>query len=433
MNEVGGGWQSATENRLILGRQRRPAGRRGGRALSAWRRLDSALVQRVRRPLNRWLNPAIAVRAPAARSSMSYRLHYRRYRLPLRLPVRTAHEVWTERVGLIVRLEDDRGAVGFGEVAPIPAFGTETVAEAEQACGELGDRPTAAQLAAVPVRLGCLRHALTMAAGVVPDPAEPEEGGSPAVGTAGGSQSVDAEGAPAYRAVAALLPAGRAALESVKVRAEAGFRVFKWKVGVGDSRDELALLDDLCAAIPAGARLRLDANGAWDRRRAEQWLERAADRPIEFVEQPHFVPVSAGESERRRADDLLLGLAHDFPTPIALDESVISEGDVARWLGQGWPGWYVVKPTLLGDAAGALAQLARAQATVVFSSALETAIGAQDALRRAFAWPGPAKALGFGVWPLFADGRFDGPAAAPFIRAADLERTDSEQLWNALS
>jgi O-succinylbenzoate synthase len=177
--------------------------------------------------------------------------------------------------------------------------------------------------------------------------------------------------------------------------------------------------------LPHGAKLRLDANGAWDRRKAERWLERCAERPVEFVEQP----VAA---DARGADDLLRGLAEDWPTPIALDESLASGADIERWIGEGWRGVWVVKTSLLRDVAGALAQLEKAQAQVVFSSALETAVGAKAALQWAMAWPGEPRALGFGVWPLFQDARCDGPYAAPFIRPADVARIDPEAVWNAI-
>jgi O-succinylbenzoate synthase len=186
------------------------------------------------------------------------------------------------------------------------------------------------------------------------------------------------------------------------------------------------LLDDLCAALPSGSKIRLDANGGWDRRRAERWLERCADYPIEFVEQP----VAA---DARGAPDILQGLSADYPTPLALDESLGGEADIARWLGEGWKGIFVVKPSLLGDAPSALARLAAAKSAVVFSSALETAVGARSALELAFAWPGEARALGFGVWPLFADPRCDGPAAEPFIRRGDVAAIDREAVWNVLS
>jgi O-succinylbenzoate synthase len=235
--------------------------------------------------------------------------------------------------------------------------------------------------------------------------------------------------------VAALLPAGRAVLEKIPERLEAGFRVFKWKVGVGDVADELSLLDDVCAALPSGAKLRLDANGAWDRRQAQRWLERCAERPVEFVEQPCAAagPALDQAGARRREEDLLLGLAGDFPTPLALDESLVGEGDVERWLGAGWPGVFVVKPSLVGDPGRALERLAAARATVVFSSALETVVGARAALRVAWTWPGEVRALGFGVWPLFADARCDGPSAAPFLRGEDVAALNPEEAWNALA
>src|SRR6185312_10766667 len=109
--------------------------------------------------------------------------------------------------------------------------------------------------------------------------------------------------------------------DQIASRAELGFRVFKWKVGVGDVADELALLNDVCAALPDGAKLRLDANGAWDRRQAERWLARCAECPVEFVEQPSYAKAPEGAA-CRKVEDLLLGLANDFPTPIALDESI---------------------------------------------------------------------------------------------------------------
>jgi len=330
---------------------------------------------------------------------MDFRFVYRRYARPFRHPVRTAHGEWTMREGIYIRLERPDGSFGYGEAAPVPGFGTETVEGVEAECQRLGERVSADQLAALPRNLGALRSAVAAARA----PAAPM-----------GERSLG---------VAALLPAGRAALGDAPAKAEAGFRVFKWKVGVGAADDEMGMLDDLLGVLPAGSKLRLDANGAWNRRVAERWLDRAVDRPIEYVEQP------VAPTDR----DLLHGLAGDYPVPIALDESVLDEGDVGRWLDEGWTGFFIIKPSLLGDSAAILARLGAADARVVFSSALETGLGARAALGAAFAWRGRPAALGFGVWPLFNDARFDGPAALPFLRAADVERIDAQSLWNALN
>jgi len=342
---------------------------------------------------------------------VTYRLQFRRYRLPFRSPLSTAHGRWAEREGLLVQLANAAGVAGYGEAAPIPWFGTETADEAAAACRDLGEAVDEERLDSLPTRLVCLRNALVAA------------------------RSSQSKLSPTHShlGMAVLLPAGRAALAQIAAKAEAGYRVFKWKVGVGDLKDELGWLDDVCAALPSGAKLRLDANGAWDRRQAERWLERCADRPVEFVEQPSLAKPTDSATQARKIEDLLLGLAGDFPTPLALDESLAGEGAVERWLGAGWPGVYVVKPSLLGDGKATLARLARAKAAVVFSSALETRVGAQAALRAAFAWTGEPRALGFGVWPLFGDGRFDGPYTGPFLHWEDVARINPEAVWNALS
>ena len=429
---------------------------------------------------------------------MKLLLHLRRYRLPLRSAVRTAHGVLTEREGVIVRLEDESGQSGFGEGAPVPGFGGGSVDEIESALRGLGGadessgarRVTGTELddfcRAAPDRLACAAVALESArAGL----AERGGGGVPALPSRATSENRSQvndlayrDGVPAltHRAtvevwpVAALLPAGKAALPRLGPLGDAGFRTFKWKVGVAAAEEELPLLDDLCAELPKGARVRLDANGAWDRRTAERWLQRCAERPVEYVEQPCADGAWAGASGRARAEDLLRGLAEDFPTPIALDESLVGGGDVDRWLAAEWRGVWVIKPGLLAHTETVLTRLARARADVVFSSALETAVGARAALRLAFAWaatqPGAQRstsniqpstskgqaagetsaeakpktqnaqpetlvprALGFGVWPLFQEARFDGPYLTPFLRAEDVERIDLEAVWNALS
>jgi o-succinylbenzoate synthase len=336
-------------------------------------------------------------------NKMDFPFACRRYSLPFRAAVRTAQGTWPVREGLYVRVERADGTAGWGEAAPIPSPGAETVGEAESFCRGLGDRIDGNVLERMPGHLCALRNALAVAMG---KPAPP----------------------PRHRSlqVAALLPAGRAALSEAPQKAEAGFRVFKWKVGVGPPDDEMAILDDLMAALPSASKIRLDANGAWNARTATRWLQRCSERPVEFVEQP-VAPETKG------SEDQLQGLAADYPVPIALDESIRTDADVGHWLEAGWPGYFVVKPSLLGDADAVLGRLSAARARVIFSSALETGIGAKAALRTAFAWSGTISALGFGVWPLFSDPTFDGPAAAPFIRVEDVDRIDPEALWNAAS
>ena len=60
-------------------------------------------------------------------ADVTYRLHFRRYRLAFRAPVRTAQGPWAAREGVLVRLVSAKGTTAYGEAAPIPWFGNETV------------------------------------------------------------------------------------------------------------------------------------------------------------------------------------------------------------------------------------------------------------------------------------------------------------------
>jgi len=331
---------------------------------------------------------------------MVYGFSFKTYRLPLRAPLRTAHGVWTEREGLIVRLEDETGRVGFGEIAPLPWFGTETQAEAEEICRKLGDKVDGALLDAVPERFGCGRFALAQARAT---PAKAERG--------------------RRLPVAALLPAGRDALPVCREKLEAGYLAFKWKVGVGDADDELGVLDDLLAGLPAHARLRLDANGAWSRRVAERWLKRCAERPVEFVEQP---VAPADEAALR-------GLAADYPVKLALDESVVRLADARRWQAQGWPGVFVLKPALAGPLAELVQWILESKADVVLSSVIETALGRAAILRAALGAPLTTRALGFGTGESFGDRRWAGPVIGPLADSSCIADNPGEELWAALS
>ena len=331
---------------------------------------------------------------------MTYRFSHKTYRLPLSAPLRTAHGAWTDREGIIVRLEDEAGRVGFGEVAPIPWFGTETLAEASEICGKFGATVDGEVLDAVPVRFGCVRFALAQARDH-------------------SAKVVSTNRLP----VAALLPVGRAALAALPAKLEAGYLTLKWKVGVGAVDDELGLLDDLLAALPVYVKLRVDANGAWDRRQAAKWLTRCAERPVEFVEQPV------------RPDDeaTLLGLAADFPVTLALDESVTGLAAAQRWQGLGWPGIFVIKPALAGPMDEIAAWVVATKADIVLSSAIETALGRATILQAALARPLTKRALGFGVGEIFGDRRWDGPFLGAVLDQSWSDAVNPEELWTALS
>ncbi|MCB4400457.1 o-succinylbenzoate synthase [Synechococcus sp. MU1625] len=281
---------------------------------------------------------------------MTLRLQRRPFRFALLQPLRTAEGVLTECCGWLLRLEDDQGAVGWGEVAPLQQHQfTSPWSSCEGALASLPDVPSRVQLEAVlrdapgPVGFG-LGAALAELDGLV-----------------GGQASQGWLKAPTP---ALLLPAGEAMLTALEAVAESARglegRTFKWKVGTEADSLERHLLDQLLQHLPPTARLRLDANAGWDRSTAQAWMQRLRDDPrLAWLEQPLAVEDQAGLEQ-------LAALG-----PVALDESLHQRPELRR----SWSGWQVRRPALEGDPRVLLRELQAGVPQRMVSTAFETGIG----------------------------------------------------------
>lgn len=162
-----------------------------------------------------------------------------------------------------------------------------------------------------------------------------------------------------------------AALAAALDRPDATPLTCKWKVAAAGDHAERQVLEQLLARLPAGSRLRLDANGGWDRATAWQWAERLAQDPrLDWLEQPLAPADLSG----------LQALARRVP--VALDESLQHDPDLRRH----WPGWQVRRPAVEGDPRPLLLALQQASVgakagggaspsgAVVLSTAFETGI-----------------------------------------------------------
>lgn len=272
------------------------------------------------------------------------RLHWRPFQFFLPQAMVTAHGALRERRGWLLRLEAAAGGgcMGWGEVAPLNADDPEVA-------GLLQELPTELE-----------RHQLERWIPRCPAPVAFALGAALA--------ELDGEGSPQGRGwlppppSAWLLPAGAAALEALAQLRDQALAppAFKWKVAALPAAQELELLERLVAALPQGAKLRLDANGGWDRPTAALWADRLAGDPrLEWLEQPLDPADQAG----------LEALA--ARVPVALDESLRADPPLrARWRG-----WQVRRPLLEGDPRPLLAALQAGQSHWMVSTALETGIG----------------------------------------------------------
>jgi L-alanine-DL-glutamate epimerase-like enolase superfamily enzyme len=289
------------------------------------------------------------------------------YALPLRAPWRTSRGTLHERTGRLLRLQTSDGLTGWGDCAPLPEFGIgEAAAEAfAEECALL-------DLAAR--RAGC---SLAEWLGGRPPPA---------------GIAVNAAGGPIFATTAEHL-AGLAA---------EGFSVIKLKAGIAPLADEIAALRTLCASLPPGVRLRLDANGAWSPDEAAAFVAASADLPVEGLEEPLREPDAAG----------LRTLQERTPFPLAIDESV-QLLDAAFWHAP--PVRRVIlKPARQGGLLAAVETALKANASgveFVVSSALESACGLH-ALGQLAAAVAPGACHGLATGALFVRDTGAPPAVA---------------------
>lgn len=331
-----------------------------------------------------------------------YRFEYKAYRRSFAKAFSNAREQFSCREGIWLRVEDKDGRVGFGESAPIESFGTESFARTLIAAEGIGKvfepEVLLKELAVYPAMLWGLESAIEdlESEGAVPSLGDPW---------------------PVCSLVGDL-----GSLEGVEEAMRLGYRCLKFKIGKRGVVEERRELDRVMELTGGELVIRLDANASLTTRETREWLEATAELPVEFIEQP----LAVGEEGE------MLRLAGDFPTPLALDESVCAVDDLKRWRDAQWPGFFIVKPSLCGSRHALQKELAMGVCDVVFSTALETKIGAASALSLALAMDVPRRALGFGAARLFSDRNF-GLSLGSFLQSDSLpSREEIEYLWNQI-
>jgi o-succinylbenzoate synthase len=302
-----------------------------------------------------------------------YQFTYSVYRRPFRQPLTTSHGVWKIREGVIIQLTDTSGRSELGEIAPIPWFGSESIDRAIEWCQQVGDNISQDKIYQIPDELAACQFGFGSALTAFELPW--------------------ARIATPNLEIGCLLPAGAAAIARLPALVQRGYSTFKWKIGVLPIAQEEAIWRQLIAALPANAKLRLDANGGLTQTAAEHWLEICAfEGRIEFIEQP-LAP---------KEIDRTIELAAKYHTPIALDESVATFDRIQAAHTRGWRGIYVIKPGIAGFPWRLAKFVTQHQLDVVFSAVMETKVGTAAAFRLA-ADLKITRSLGFGVEDWFDD------------------------------
>ncbi|MGV0105988.1 o-succinylbenzoate synthase [Nostoc sp. DSM 114160] len=338
---------------------------------------------------------------------MRYQFKFRPYQRRFLRSLTTNHGKWDIREGIILRLTDESRKVGWGEIAPINWFGSETLEEALDFCRQLPEEITDEIIFSIPDELPACQFGFESAW-------EMGSRGAGEQGSKGAEQkNLNSSSALHSFSYSGLLPSGEAALNQWEILWQQGYRTFKWKIGVDAIADELKIFESLIHTLPAFTKLRLDANGGLSYEEANLWL-RTCDNlkanpelalEIEFIEQP--LPVEQFQQ--------MLELSTSYETAIALDESVATLGQLAACHQQGWRGIFVIKPGIVGSPSRLRKFCHQHQIDTVFSSVFETAIARLAALKLAAELSPNNRAIGFGIDHFF-----------------EQEETWFQSLWNDL-
>ncbi|MGD1872865.1 MAG: o-succinylbenzoate synthase [Mastigocoleus sp.] len=322
---------------------------------------------------------------------MQYQFDFRPYRRRFKPPIITSHGTWDIREGVILRLVDQLGNIGFGEIAPIAWFGSESIEQALEFCHQLSTKINHKdEIFKIPNDLPATQFGFESAWKNVTEKCSLHKAND-----SSSSHSFTYSG---------LLGVGETALQQSKHLWEQGYRTFKWKIGVHPIGSELNIFKQLTQILPSRAKIRLDANGGLNYDDANLWMwtcdnlaANSENSPeIEFIEQP--LP--------KESFSQMLELSFCYGTKIALDESVANLEQLKYCYEEGWREIFVIKPGIAGSPTRLRQFCQEHKLDVVFSSVFETSVGRKAALQLAseiYNSSQSQRAVGFGVKHCFSD------------------------------
>ena len=289
-----------------------------------------------------------------------------RYRLPLAAALPLAGRVIHERTGLLIRIDSDSGASGWGDAAPLPGFSRESIEDAEAELKSWAERLRGARFdprgdsleswlghELAPAASPSVRFGLETALASLARRTEDREGAE--LGCFNGSVPING-----------LLAGSRErVLADARRLRDAGCRAVKLKVGGRPAAEDVELAQAVRSVIGDGVGLRLDANRRWSVEQAVAFGRAVGAAGVEYLEEPLQAPAHLEE------------LFDATGIPVALDESVLElcPDDLE---GRPEVGAVVLKPTLLGGIARAREWVAAALALKirpVVSACFESGVG----------------------------------------------------------
>jgi len=243
------------------------------------------------------------------RSSAVFKAKLYSYQLPFLKPLVFNGRRLSQREGLIVQLQAQDGRLSFGEIAPLPGFSRETLAQAKKQIVQLLERGLENR-PPDKILYPSVHFALDAALTALPLDTEYKQPDSIAL-----LQGEHAEIIDTYRALN--MPP-----------------LIKLKVGRGDPDSDILLFNRL-AGLNSALQIRCDANQSWSSAQAAYFFAHIDTRQLDYIEEP-----TASYAEN-------LQLAQQYQIALGLDESLQQQNFCYRH--HPCIKALVLKPTLTGS------------------------------------------------------------------------------------
>ncbi len=312
---------------------------------------------------------------------------FRPLRMRLREPMVTSRGQLATREGFVLKLYASSGLLGVGEAAPAYWIGGESIAMTRaslESIVKMVERGRDSDSLREAALTGSEKFRITASAACALDTAlldlEARSRGVPVTKLLGGDST---RPVPVCALLRSRTP--EQLFRESRVAADQGYTTFKLKVGGDAIENDVANLAAIRAAVGDAARIRLDANGAWEFPDAVSALRRFSAHAIEFIEEPLRDPTPGA----------LAKLGGETGISVALDESIGTAAQLDKFLDQRCANFIVLKAARLGGPSRAV-ELARiiaaAELKLVVTDSLEGAIGMSLAVHLANAVSGAVAA-----------------------------------------
>lgn len=313
-----------------------------------------------------------------------------RYRVPLVAPLPLKGVTLYAREGLVLCVRDAEGNHGWGEVAPLPGFSLETLADARQQVlnlrtslvGKSIDKRSLREDGSLRQVVKAVYPSVRFGMGLacadlwakhhqkrLPEALQP----TPHSTVALNSLLVDRGGA--VDAQVARLRAGE-------------YRALKLKVGRRSVEDDVARTRQIAALLGSEMGLRLDANRAWTLEQALTFADGVRDCQIAYIEEPLADPSN------------LPTFVAQSNMPVALDESLVGMSP-SELRAHDYAVAVILKPTLASGWWSTIVWLQTAEALgmqAVLSASFETGVGLRGLVALAASFGQIDRPMGFDTY-----------------------------------